>query len=77
MQEYQIGDKVNYNNGEVGVVYGIRKNEAGQVLEYLIDTGNDTRVDEIVTEGDAPNIFIRQPEQAEVQPENITLISEG
>lgn len=77
----QAGDKVEYKIGEkwkAGVIHGVKKAEAVKgpdiVLGYLIDTGKDARVDEIITEKGKKNITVRQPEQVEVLPENIRAV---
>lgn len=74
----KIGDKIEYKSGDKwlpGVIHGIKKAEAVKgpdiVLGYLVDTGNDVRVDEIITEKGKPNIKVRQPEQVEVAAEDI------
>lgn len=78
MAEIEIGTKVKYlYDGQEadGVVHAVRKvdNPDGtqRVIGYLIDTGNDNRVDEIVTPKGKKNIFVRQPEQVDVKPEEI------
>lgn len=85
MEQHEIGETITYTdeNGvtTTGVVYGIKKVDnpktgQAEVVGYLIDTGNDTRVDEIVTEGEEENIFIRQPEQIELKESDLTSVIE-
>lgn len=74
----KIGDKVTYKKSSgkdaKGTIHAIRyvdTKSGKKVLSYLIDTGKDEHLDEIVTDKDEKNIFVRQPEQVEVQPENV------
>lgn len=86
---FESGDKVIYKalgtDGEQhwcrGVIHAVKTQEDpknNRILSrtYLVDTGQDDRVDEIVTEEGEENIFIRQPQQIEVSPENIRPDSE-
>lgn len=66
MSELEIGSQIEYErNGKVhkGTIYAIKKidNESGtpEVVGYLVDTGNDTRVDEHVTERRGEEIMRR------------------
>lgn len=73
MTKLQLGAHVIYKTttGEeaVGVIHAIKKvdtKSGSKIVGYLVDTGNDNRIDEIVTEDETPNILVRQPEQIEV-----------
>ncbi len=81
---FEAGDKVVYkltnSKGEEkwfkGVIHGVRKYESPKLnritaMSYLVDTGLDFRVDEITTEEGEDNIFLRQPKQVEVHPDNV------
>lgn len=80
---HEIGDQVQYpdpDTGEIriGVIHGVRKTETDgrtKIVGYLIDTGEDERVDEIITSEDEDNITVRQPKQADVDPESVRAIA--
>lgn len=73
----QIGDTVIYNTSEgelIGTIHGIKKIDTKtgpEIIGYLVDTGADVSVAEVETPKGKPNIFVRQPVQVEVSPENI------
>jgi hypothetical protein len=76
-EDLESGAKVKYHTGDEkwknGVIHAVRKVDdidgVPRVLTYLIDTGNDERIDEIVTPRGVPNLYNRQPEQVDVRPE--------
>ncbi len=77
----KLGDKVEYKVGDkwkTGIIHAVRKAEAVKgpdiVLGYLVDTGKDVRLDEVVTDEGKDNIFVRQPEQVEVLPDDIRAV---
>lgn len=83
MKKYDNGDKVKYLVGKdthVGVIHAIKKvglkSGGMRVVSYLIDTGDDVRVDEYVTEAKKPNVFVRQPRQLEITQDNIVSLVE-
>lgn len=78
MSELKIGAKVEYLQGDKwlkGIVHGIKKyddkNMQPVVMGYLVDTGKDESVEEILTPKGEDNVIVRQPEQVEVTPDNI------
>lgn len=79
MSELKQGDKVKYLHNDKwynGVIHAVRKidfQSSQHVLSYLIDTGKDTRVDEIVTPKEVDNIYIRQPQQVDVLAKDVKL----
>lgn len=121
MKEYELGQLIDYktiDGVKTGTIFGLRKDEAGTIKSYLVDTGNDASTTEInrnlrneeidrrlKSETDKnPNILksndainavvesikeqpdlpediitvevIRQPEQDEVDPQNIIGVKE-
>ncbi len=66
--EYKVGDK-----WLTGKVHAVRKTDKNGVVGYLVDNGKTHLEDEILTEGDLPNIQVSQPIQVDVLPENIRL----
>lgn len=73
-----IGSKVLYKDTKgkerKGVIHAVQKvdtKSGSRVIGYLVDTGKDERVDEIVTEKGEDNVFVRQPQQVEVELKNI------
>lgn len=76
----QAGDKVKYLNPDTGrmktgTIHGVRKAEDSNgredVISYLIDTGEDARLDEITTAEGEDNIIVRQPEQIDIHPNDV------
>lgn len=79
MQKFEPGDKVKYQTKDGswknGVIHGVRKVDdvdgTPRIFTYLIDTGRDVRIDEILTPEGVNNLYERQPEQIDIPPNRV------
>ena len=80
MAEFDLGDKVLYERdgkwlkGKVHAVKNVDGKRGPKIQSYLIDNGETHLEDEILTEGDEPNIKVSQPIQVEVEPDKVKAV---
>lgn len=72
----EVGADVEYlqkDKWRKGVIHGVRSYDVNKkpVITYLVDTGKNEHVDEIITPDGEDNVTVRQPKQVEVSPDQI------
>jgi len=73
--EVSYYDGEEWRTGRVHAIKKLAKDNREYFVSYLIDTGEDGQITEILTEEGEDNTYVRQPVLIEVHPANVKEIS--